>query len=78
MVRAALDFLSNLTASEYFSNLSNPMVGVTRQVPFLVVGFSMGLLCVNMLLSLLYKGGVISLCSKRRESFKLMIIVRLK
>ena len=67
-VSVALNFLLNLPALEYFYDLSNPMMGVTRQVLFLVVGFSIGLLCVrNMLLSLLYKEGVILLCSKRRE-----------
>ena len=56
-VSAALNFLLNLPELEYVSNLSNPMVGVTRQVPFLVVCLLMGLLCFdNMLLSLLYKG----------------------
>ena len=46
------------------------MAGVTRQVPFLVVGLSIGFRCVNVLFYLLYKGGVILLCSKRRESLK--------
>ena len=48
-VSAALNFLSNLPVSAYFSDLSSPMAGLTKQVPFLVVVFSIGLLCVDML-----------------------------
>ena len=45
-VSAALNFLSNLPALAYFSDLCKPMAGITRQVLFLVVCFSMGL-CVE-------------------------------
>ena len=44
-----LIFLLNLTASEYFSDLANLIAGVSTRVPFLVVGLSRGLLCVDML-----------------------------
>ena len=46
------------------------MAGIRRQVLFLVVFLSIGLLCVDILAYSLYSiKRVILLCSKRRESF---------